>query len=345
MPFALNAENVIQTYYPNLGIEKFGSSFSAEHKRQKIIFALQHFTMKALNSLINQYFGVILLLSAILGLVVPPFDIDTSLIIIFALGTVIFSSFFRIALNKELFRADWKSLPLYFVARFLVLPLIVYFIFVGFSEFYALAFFLLLLLPAAVSSPAFSAMFGGSVSLALKILVFSSFLSILSIPILSGWVLTRNVQIDSVSLFLIMVYTVVIPFVLHIPFRKSEKATRFFTTNNPVITALGLMTIFVFSTSKNREIIFSDPAKMLVYTLVAILFYLALYFFGFYMMRKQERSRRIAYSVSSGANNIGIGVTLTMLFFPGETNVFFIVSQLSWIFVLIPMRYFYDRMK
>ena len=58
-------------------------------------------------------------------------------------------------------------------------------------------------------------------------------------------------------------------------------------------------------------------------------------------MYRQDKPRRISYSVSSGANNIGLGVTLTTLFFPGEVNVFFIIAQLSWIFMLIPMRYFY----
>jgi hypothetical protein len=74
-------------------------------------------------------------------------------------------------------------------------------------------------------------------------------------------------------------------------------------------------------------------------------FYLILYLIGFYINYKNAKGNRIAFSVSSGANNIGMGVTLTMLFFPGDINVFFIVSQLAWIFVLIPMRYFYKYIK
>jgi predicted Na+-dependent transporter len=299
--------------------------------------------MTAINSFVNRYFGLILLAAAILGLFIPATELDISIIIIIALGGVIFSSYFRIELDKTIFQSDWRYLPVYFAIRFLVLPVIVYLIFIRFSVFYSTAFFLLLLLPAAVSSPAFAAMFGGNIGLALKILVFSSFLSILTLPLLSSIILSRTVRIDSMHMFLIMIYTIVIPFFLHLPFRRSLKIAGFMKLNIPVITAIGLMIIFVFSTAENRSVILQAPAKMLQYALISAVFYLGIYFIGYFLITKQDKSKRIAYSVCSGANNIGIGVTLTMLFFPGETNVLFIVSQLAWIFVLIPMRYFYRR--
>jgi len=217
----------------------------------------------------------------------------------------------------------------------------VYFCTKPISTFYSISFFLLLLLPAAVSSPAFAAMYHGRVSLALKILIFSSFASILFIPTLSGVALRQTVKIDSRHMFLILVYTLVLPFLLHIPFRKSKIISTFFIENNPLVTALGLISIFVFSTSKNRAIIFENPQKVIVYAMVSLVFFLALYILGYYINFKRDQKSRVTFSVASGANNIGMGVTLTMLFFPGNINVFFIVSQLAWIFVLIPMRYFY----
>ncbi len=300
--------------------------------------------MQTVNNFINKYFGAILLGSAIIGLFAPLPNLDTSTLIIFALASVIFSSYFRINLDSKLLKADWSSIFIYFFLRFLVLPIIVFFMFRPFTNFYSISFFMLLLLPSAVSSPAFSAMYNGSVSLALKILIFSSFMSIVSIPFLSGLILAQSVQIDSTHMFLILIYTIIIPFVGHIPFRKLTAINSFFKNNNPVITALGLMSIFVFSTSKNRDIILSNPSKVLVYAGISVVFFLILYILGYYLIPKAEKRKKVAYSVCSGANNIGMGVTLTMLFFPGEINVFFIVSQIAWIFVLIPMRYFY-RMK
>ena len=299
--------------------------------------------MNAINNFINRFFGLILLLAALSGLFVPILNTNTSIIIIIALAVIIFTSFFNVELNRNLVTEDLLPVSKYLAIRFVILPVVLYYIIVPVSPFYAATFLLILLLPAAVSSPAFTAMFNGNVSLSLKILIFSSFLSILTIPMLCSWLLSKDVDIDSRHMFYTMVYTIVIPFIVHLPLRKLKGLKRVLITNSPLITALGLMIVFIAATSKNRSIIFDHPLKVLIYTLVSVISYLLLYLFGYGVMSRQDKTRRIAYSVSSGANNIGLGVTITALFFPGEVNVFFIIAQLSWIFMLIPMRYFYKR--
>lgn len=300
--------------------------------------------MKKINRIINDYLGLILLISVAAGLLVPYIKANNSLIIILALGCVIFVSYFQISLNREIFSSDLRTLPAFYIFRFLILPVIVYYIFIWWSSFYAVAFFLLLLLPAAVSSPAFTAIFGGNIALSLKIVIISSFAAIITVPGLCHWIIARQVPIDSNQMFLIMIYTIVVPFIFHLPFRTNKIINQSINDGGPLITVIGLTIIIVVSTSKNKDIILSDPKKMLLYAGISVLFYLCLYLIGFFIMSRQEPRKRISFSVSSGANNIGIGVTLTMLFFPGEMNVFFIVSQISWIFVLIPMRYFYKRL-
>ncbi|MBN2613704.1 MAG: hypothetical protein JXB00_19260 [Bacteroidales bacterium] len=299
--------------------------------------------MKQLNSFINRYFGMILLISAILGLFIPLPDINTVNIIMISLALIIFSSFFRIELNRDLFTKDIKPVSLFFFLRYLVMPVAAFYLLHMFSPFYAIAFLLLLLMPAAVSSPSFSAMFNGNVSLALKILVFTSFLSIFSIPFICQILLTQDVETDSKHMFLTMVYTIVIPFIVHIPVRKIHKIRTAISDNNPLITAIGLIVIFISATSRNRDIIFENPEKILIYIIISFIAFLVFYLIGYYLLPGRNKTDRIAFSVSSGANNIGLGVTITALFFPGDTNVFFIVSQLAWIFALIPMRYFYRR--
>lgn len=299
--------------------------------------------MHHINRFINRFFGLILLLAAITGLFIPEPEAEVSTIIILSLAVIIFASFFKVELNRSLVTDDLLPASLYLVIRFVVVPVMFYYILAPVSPFYAVTFLLILLLPAAVSSPAFTAMFNGNVSLSLKILVFSSFLSILTIPLLCSWLISKDVNIDSRHMFYTMVYTIVIPFMVHLPLRRLSFLKKAMISNSPLITASGLIIVFIAATSKNRTIIFDNPLKVALYTLVSVVSYLLLYLFGFYIMNRQEKAGRIAYSVSSGANNIGLGVTITALFFPGEVNVFFIVAQLSWIFMLIPMRYFYKR--
>jgi predicted Na+-dependent transporter len=142
-----------------------------------------------------------------------------------------------------------------------------------------------------------------------------------------------------------MVYTIVIPFIVHLPLRRFKALRAIITQNSPLITALGLIIVFIAATSSNRSIILENPVKVLLYAIISVISYLVLYLTGFYLLTRQVKPCRISYSVSSGANNIGLGVTLTALFFPGDINVFFIIAQLSWIFMLIPMRYFYAGRK
>ena len=301
--------------------------------------------MQRLNAFINRFFGLILLLAAVSGLFIPSISLNTATLIIISLAVIIFASFFKVELNRSLFTADLVPASKYFMMRFVILPVVAYYGIGLLNSFYATTFLLLLLLPAAVSSPAFTAMFNGKVSLSLKILVFSSFLSILTIPVFCDLLLSRAINIDSHQLFYTMVYTIVIPFILHLPLRRLKGLRNTITQNSPLITALGLIIVFMAATSNNRSTILENPMKVLFYILISVISYLVLYLIGFYVVRHQDKPCRISYSVSSGANNIGLGVTLTTLFFPGEVNVFFIIAQLSWIFMLMPMRYFYAGRK
>jgi len=170
-----------------------------------------------------------------------------------------------------------------------ILPVVSYFLIKLISSFYAVTFLLVLLLPAAVSSPAFTAMFNGKVSLSLKILVFSSFLSIVTIPVLCDLLLSKEVEIDSLNLFYTMVYTIVIPFIVHLPLRKFKKIRKQLINNGPLITALGLIIVFIAATSKNRSIILGNPLKVLLYTLISVISYLVLYMIGYYVMSGQNK--------------------------------------------------------
>lgn len=301
--------------------------------------------MRNLNNFINRYFGSILLVSAVSGLFIPVPVRNLSGIIIVTLAIIIFSSFFKIKLDRNLFVEDTKNSIIYLILRFIVLPVLVYYSVNPFSPFYAVIFFLLLVLPAAVSSPAFTSMYNGKVSLSLKILVITSFLSIVTLPGLSGILLSKKIQINTNQMFLTMIYTIVVPFILHLPFRKSIKVKSLLTENNPLITVIGLIIIFIVATSNNRKTILNNPEKIILYAIISFLTYIILYLLGYFLIRKQKKEKAIAYSVSSGANNIGIGVTITALYFPGDINVFMIVSQIAWIFALIPMRLFFKKMK
>jgi predicted Na+-dependent transporter len=292
---------------------------------------------------ISRYFGLLLMLSCLIGMVVPSFGEMTPLIVMIALAFIIFCSFFQINFSSRALTADFKLTSKFYLLRYLLLPVAAFLALKWISDFYALVMLLVFLLPAAVSSPSFSILFGGKPDLSLKILIFSSFLSVVSIPVIMSLLPGHLVNVRSGDMLLTLVYTIVVPFLLHLPLRKVNAVRTTVGRFNALFTLIGLSTIFIVATARNKPAILGNPGLVALYAAEALLMYFFLYWFGYAILPKQSSGERRTLAISSGANNIGLGVTITALFFPGNMNVFFIVSQLAWVVMLIPLRKWLGR--
>jgi predicted Na+-dependent transporter len=271
-------------------------------------------------------------------MVVPSFGDITPRLVMIALAFIIFCSFFQIEFSPRALAADFTLSLQFYLLRFVLIPVVVFFGLKWFSEFYALLMLLILLLPAAVASPSFTILFGGKPDLSLKILIYSSFLSVLSIPLILGLLPGSLVRVNAGQLLMTMVYTIVLPFLIHLPLRKLPGIRNIIGKYNALFTLLGLGMIFIAATARNKAAILGNPALVGLYAVIALLLYFALYFAGYFLIPSQQRQVRLTMCISSGANNIGLGVTITALFFPGNMNIFFIVAQLAWVVALIPLR-------
>ncbi len=287
---------------------------------------------------IQRYFGMLLLLSCLIGLMVPSTGKSTPLIIMLSLAFIIFCSFFQINFSPDSLFSDFAISLKFWALRYVILPATVYFTFKWISNFYATVLLLSFLLPAAVSSPSFTVIFGGKPDLSLKILVYSSFMAVITIPYLMTLFLGSSVELETGKMLLTLVYTIVLPFILHLPLRKIKTIRDFSGRYNALFTLIGLSTIFIVATARNRPAILGNPELVGLYAIFALALYSGMYLSGYFLFPSQPAPIRKTLSISSGANNIGLGVTITALFFPGEMNIFFIVSQLAWVVVLIPLR-------
>ena len=294
-----------------------------------------------INRIASRYFSVILLLSCFLGFLVPDVGKQTSVVILVFLFVVIFCSFFQLDFQKEAFVHNSKKAIFYAGLRYLFFPLAGYYLVAPFSPFYAFALFFLALMPAAVSSPAFTKMFEANMNLSLIILVVSSFLAILSIPFLTPYFLHKESGIRMFDLFRTLMLTVFLPFVLHLPLRKSDKIDKWMRVNLPSITLVSLSLIFIFAISRNKSAILGNLPQLMAFLAVSVVFYAALYAIGWFVFLKQGRANQITYSVSSGMNNIGLAVSLAALYLPAKVCVFLIVSEFAWVVILVPVKYLF----
>lgn len=287
---------------------------------------------------INRFFSVILLGATLTGMFLPSFGDLTDFVVIVSLALVIFSSFFQINLSFRTLMTDFRTSVWFIVARFVALPIVLYYLIEPFSSLSALMVLLLLLLPAAVSSPAFSVLFGGKADLSLKILLLTSFLSIVTIPFILRLLLGSATEVPVTSLMLTLLWTIVIPFLIHLPLRKVKAVRTIMLQYNSLFTLICLCVLGMTVTARNKTTILENPEMIGVYAVVSFMIYAAMYMLGYLFVPKGSTGIRKTLAVSSGANNIGLGVTLTTLFFAGQVNVFFIVAQIIWVLVLIPVR-------
>lgn len=291
-----------------------------------------------MNEFAKKYFNLILFLSTVLGFILPQPGKFSGPLILAVLCFIIFASSFKVDFSPDFFRSQTKTIVGFYVLRFLFLPLMLFWIIQPFSPFYASALFLLCVLPCGVTSPAFSNVFNGNVTLALALLILSSMLTPLVLPYLGGLLMAEELEVDQFRLFTTLFITVIFPYIIHLPVKRHQGISRWMRNHDSFISIFGIAAIFALAIAEYRPILLNDTEQIFPYFLANLSAFLFLYFFGYGIWFKAHKSDKVALLFSSGANNVALGVVISFLYFPTQTGVFFVVSEIVWVFVLIPVR-------
>ncbi|MGL4370400.1 MAG: bile acid:sodium symporter family protein [Spirochaetota bacterium] len=302
--------------------------------------------LSRLTAIANTYFATILVLSCFAGFFVPDAGGMVVYIIPVLLASIVFSSFFQISFSGGALIRNVKKSLVYSAVRFIALPSAAYFVLLPFSHFYAQAMFLLFLAPAAVSAPAFTGIYGGNTGLSAVTAVVSNSLAIITIPLCAGWLIqSGSAPVDSGRMFRTLVLTILLPFFLHFPFRRIPKIKDAMIRTSSLITIACLSVLVIAAVSRYKMEILDNRSLMMVYAAAAFAGFMFLYAAGYFLSFPASVSDRISYCVCSGANNIGLAITLAILYFPSEIKVFFIIAQIVWTAALIPAKYFFRRIR
>jgi predicted Na+-dependent transporter len=292
---------------------------------------------------VNQYFSLILSISCLIGFIVPNFGSFTLLAIPLLLAIVIFASFFQMDFTREVMAENLKKSLTFYLLRYILLPILVFFCFRAVSPFYASAFFLMLLLPSAVSSPAFSGIFRGNINLSITTVIISNSLVPLIIPAFCAQLFHNSHPINGLKMFQTLFLTIILPLILHFPVRRAKAVKQFFVDNNSIIAVFGISLVFVLAIAKYKIELVENVAFIPKFLAISFALYVLLYFAGWFLIPKNSRENKLTNSTSSGANNIGLGVAITILYFSPEINIFFIVAQFTWALTLIPVKIFFRK--
>jgi predicted Na+-dependent transporter len=288
--------------------------------------------------LIRSNFGIILLISAFLGLLIPnPGRIAPGIILVL-LFIIIFSSFFQFDIRWETYRKDILKAIAFVFLRYVFLPVIIYYIINPFSSFLAFSFYFLALIPAGTSSPVIGQMLGGNFNLSILILVTSNFLITITIPLMAPLVSRNILSIDAWGLFRTLFFTIVLPFFIHLPFRKSRRFVVFTIQNLPVIVIICLGLIFCIIIARNKLVVLNELENAIPYLTMALFFLIFLGLSGWLIFKRFSVPEQISASVASGLNNIGLAVSLSTLYLSSQITVLFIYGEFAWVLALIVLK-------
>lgn len=284
---------------------------------------------------ITANFSIILLLSSLLGMFLPSPGGITPILMLALLFVIVFSSFFQLDFNRQAFRENFTKAVVYSVIRFVVLPVAVYYMVLPFGNFYAFALFFLALMPGGTSSPALCALMGGNFNLSLFILVVSNVIIVATVPLLAPVYARSVLEINALSLFKTLVITIFLPFFVHLPLRRYPQVSGWMKSNMSLIVIICLSLMLMLAISRNRNLLLGNPGIALIYFGISIVFFLFLYAAGWLIGFIGKTGDHVAGSVSSGSNNIGLAISLSLLYLSPQITLLFIFGEFAWVFGLM----------
>lgn len=298
--------------------------------------------MKFINiaNFLSDHFPLVLLLSFVVGLVIPGLEKIPTHVITILVALQIFCSCFKVELADV---RGTRVLPVlaFYIGRFVFLPGLAYIFMtkIGFSCTYSAAIFLLLVLPAGVSAPAITGILRGNVSLSLLLVVFSSLLSPFVIPGLFELFVGKSLNIDVQEMFMTMGLLIFLPVLSQLPFRKSNQISCWMKTYHAALVVPMMAGTFVLAIAKQREFLLENWSALLNAFVVSMLIFLFVYGIVWIGFCRTERKYQVAFVLSSGLNNISLGIVLSSLYFDADVAIFMVVANVSWVIAIMPIRW------
>lgn len=286
-----------------------------------------------IRTFIESHFGFILLLSVAVGLVAPLSNIPDNAASV-ALAMLTYASCFKLR-DGGFADIDWREITRFYIFRYIILPVMLFALAHFIVPDYALGVFLLALVPAAVSSPAFAHMFGGSVPPAFAISIVSTLLAPFMIPLQFTWASEVALDISPLGLFKTLAFCIFLPMLLYFLTRRFARWGNRMYDNVKVISIVLVAFVIALVIAKQRDMILGNIPALATPLVASLTCFFIFLMAGMWLGRKQPRDIQTTYIVCSGFNNVALGVSLALVHFPPNIILLVAVSEAAW--ALLPI--------
>jgi predicted Na+-dependent transporter len=278
---------------------------------------------------VEQHFTFVLLAACVVGLAVPGMASIPDWTAGFVLGLLTFFSCFKLR-DGGFSEIRWRRIALFYLLRYVLLPVVFLWLARALTPDYAMAIFLLALVPTAVSSPAFVSVFGGHVASAFALVLVSTLLAPLLIPLQFAWAESSAVAPAPIFLFKTLVLCVFVPIVFYVFARRYQALSDTIYKRNKFLAIVLVFFIIALVVAKQRDLILADIPAIIPMLLINVACFICFLLAGWFFMPRKRHAQRITFATCSMFNNVALGVSLALLHFPPDVILFVAASEMAW---------------
>ncbi len=291
--------------------------------------------------LIERYFWIFFITGLVLGLIYPVYnDFLMSLLKPF-LMVMLLLVFLKtdVALILKKIQNYWL-MALVVLLNMIVVPVLFFFLINLFDHNLAIGILLLTSMPAAVASPALTDIVKGNTALSTSIVITTSIIAPLTVPVLFWFVQFNNiVSINPLWLFIDLVVILILPVIASQVIKKYSsrfvaKKAHLFTSVNIIILSLMVYAVI----GSQRDLLFSNSIRILWQIFFLYLVFILLHILGYFIGFSENKNGKIATTIGSAYRNNGMAIVLAAGYFEPSILILMVLSELPWNTLLIPFR-------
>jgi predicted Na+-dependent transporter len=278
---------------------------------------------------IESHFGTVMTLGIFAGLLIPGLEATPSVFVSIFLAVIIYFSCFKLS-TQDAKAISVKNSGSFYIARFILVPIILFLLAMKILPDYAPAILLFSLMPAAAGSPGLATLLGGNVTYAFSVLLLSTLLSPFIIPLTFAVLVGESVTVDSGPLFVTLSCVVFVPLVVFLATRRLTKLKTWTDSNGIWVTTVLLSVVAMFAIAASREVLYADPMLILESIVILSVLFTFYYVAGWWLGRSGTFRDKVTLATCSGANNNSLSAGVALLHFPPEIVIFCVASELPW---------------
>lgn len=295
-----------------------------------------------IKSFIENNFSIVLLISIAIGIFFKELQYLPDYTVIVLIALMIFFSCSNVSLS-DVKTISKKQIIVFYLARYVLLPVVFYYLSMMVVPDYAVGILLISIIPAGITSTALVNIMGGNTSFSFVVTILTGALAPFTIPFIMDFVIGKNAPIETLNMFTTLFFTIFVPSVFYFLFiRKTKKIKHWVISQSKAIPILLMSFVIAILIASQRHYFFENIETVIFTIFLGCILYALLYAAGWCYAIPLQAQEKKTYAICSGANNLGLAAALALLYFSPLIILFTALCEISWVLSLAVFKKYAD---